>query len=286
MRPGVLVCLACAQVWAEAPPQQGGPNNHLLVIVPAGTYAVGSPDSLRNPARKVALAAYAIATAETTNRQFAAFVAATHYVTDAEKLGTGKVSLEGMADWDWDQVKGANWRHPSGPGGTGWEELGDHPVTQISGSDAEAYCKWLGARLPTLDEWEVAARAGAKTRYPWGEKFDPKLANTWNGETHRRNTREDGFVYTAPVKSFKPNAWGLHDVIGNVFEYCSGLPNDAHPGDEAHLIAGRGGSWWCSFGTCHFFNLVDIGRMDKHGSLSNQGFRVAFDPAKMKGSSK
>ena len=92
----------------------------------------------------------------------------------------------------------------------------------------------------------------------------------------------DGWEFTAPVRSFAPNAWGLYDVIGNVFEYCSDLTRDAQPGEEAHMIAGRGGSWWCSFGTCHFFNLVDIGRMDRHGSLSNQGFRVAMDPKKVK----
>jgi sulfatase modifying factor 1 len=232
---------------------------------------------MRNPPHVVTAKSFAIATTETTNAQFAAFVKATGYVSDAERNGAGKVCLEGMRDWEWNLVKGANWRHPSGTGGPGWEDLRDHPVTQISGSDALAYCRWIGGRLPTLDEWEIAARAGAGTRYPWGGEFDPKRANIWNGVGHEHNTREDGFVYTAPVKSYAPNAWGLHDVIGNVFEYCSGLPRDARPGEEAHLIAGRGGSWWCSFGTCSFFNLVDIGRMDRHGSLSNQGFRLVMD---------
>jgi len=269
--------LGCSMAFAQ-PELRKGRNDHLFVMVPAGTYEVGSVEAVRNPERKTKLAAYGIATTETTNAQFAVFVRETNYVTDAEKLGTGKVALEGMADWEWEQVKGAHWRQPAGPSGLHWGDLRNHPVTQISGTDAEAYCKWLGARLPKLDEWEVAARAGAETPYPWGSKFDPHLANTWNGDTHRHNTKEDGFVYTSPVKSFKPNAWGLYDVIGNVFEYCSGLPPDARPGDEAHLIAGRGGSWWCSFGTCHFFNLVDIGRMDRHGSLANQGFRVVIDP--------
>ena len=177
------------------------------------------------------------------------------------------------------EVRGANWRQPAGPDGSKVANLPEHPVTQINGADAEAYCRWLRARLPTIDEWETAARAGAKTLYPWGEKFSAKRANIWNGATHRTETPEDGFVYTAPVRSFPPNAWGLYDTIGNVFEYCADLPAAYQQprAQAARLIAGRGGSWWCSANTCHFYNLVDIGRMDRRGSLSNQGFRVVFD---------
>jgi formylglycine-generating enzyme len=273
-----VVLLSAGLRLAEAAPPavRGGPNHHRLVVVPAGSYSVGSREAPRNPVRTVKLESYAIAAMETTNAQFAVFVAATSYRTDAEKLGTGKVAVEGMEDWKWDQVEGAHWRRPMGNRGPSWEEIRDHPVTQISGADAEAYCQWAGGRLPTLDEWEVAARAGAATLYPWGMDYDPKKANTWDGRTHFKNKRQDGFVYTAPVGSYAANAWGLHDVIGNVFEYCAGLPPDARPGEERRLIAGRGGSWWCSFGTCHFFNLVDIGRMDRRGSLSNQGFRIVL----------
>lgn len=274
----LLLAPAALQIaeGAEPPPQKDGPNGHRLVIVPTGNYAVGGPESSRNPARTVKLESYSIATRETTNTQFAAFVAATGYRTDAEKSGSGKVAVEGMPDWKWDQVEGAHWRRPMGNRGSGWEKMPDHPVTQISGADAEAYCRWLGARLPTLDEWEVAARAGATTLYPWGKDYDPKKANTWDGRTHLKNTADDGFVYTAPVGSYPPNHWGLHDVIGNVFEYCSGSPPDVPPAESARLMAGRGGSWWCSAGTCHFYNLMDIGQMDRHGSLSNQGFRVVM----------
>lgn len=155
--------------------------------------------------------------------------------------------------------------------------LANHPVTQISGADAAAYCKWIGGRLPTTDEWEVAARAGSLTRWPWGDNFDIHRANTWNGGDHRRNTREDGWVYTSPVRSFAPNSWGLYDVIGNVFEYCT-ASSLQFSGQKSHrLIFGRGGSWWCSAGTCNYFNLEDIGSMDRHGSLGNQGFRVVFE---------
>ncbi len=277
---GVLLTATVLPAWGEqAPPKVQGPNGHVLILVPAGEREVGARGHERNPLRTVKLAGFAIAETETTNAQFARFVEATGYVTDAERRGTGKVAFEGMPDWAWEQVPGATWRRPFGGRGKSWEELKDHPVTQISGADAEAYCKWLGGRLPTLAEWETAARAGKSTRYPWGNRYEPAHANTWDGAGHEKNTREDGHLYTAPVKSYPPNDWGLYDVIGNVFEYCSGLPVGARPGDEKRLVAGRGGSWWCSPGTCGFFNLVDIGQMDRHGSLANQGFRVAMDPA-------
>lgn len=276
-----LVLAGCATPVAPivVGPARPGPNGHQLVSIPAGTYRVGVLGHFRNPRRTIHLAGYDIADAETTNEEFARFVKATGYVTDAEKMGYGLVAREGMIDWAWTETKGASWRAPFGLDEPRAGELTNHPVTQISGADAEAYCKWIGGRLPTLEEWEVAARAGSTTRWPWGDRFDPHLANVWNGTNHLHNTQEDGWLYTAPVRSFPPNAWGLYDVIGNVFEYCAGLPATFDKKDEARLIAGRGGSWWCSSGTCDFFNLVDIGAMDRHGSLANQGFRVVFDRA-------
>jgi sulfatase modifying factor 1 len=257
-----------------------GPNGHRLVVVAAGTYEVGFPGAPFHPVREVRLKAFRIADTETTNAQFAAFVKATGHVTDAEKSGLAKTFREGMADWVWKPDNEASWRFPFGKDGPAAADLPDHPVTQISGRDARAYAKWIGGRLPTLDEWEVAARAGATTLYPWGGVFDPAKANIWNGKSHRRNTREDGFVYTSPVRTYPPNAWGLHDVIGNVFEYCEGLPpNLAFTGKERPaVVAGRGGSWWCSEGTCSFFNCRDIGTMAEGVSLPNQGFRLVMDP--------
>lgn len=274
-----VIAAGCAHPsgWLAIAPAQARPNQHLLVTIPEGKYQVGAPNHLQNPRRKVHLKSFRIADAETTNEQFERFVKATGYVTDAEKRGYGLVSLEGMADWAWKEVNGADWRSPFGPEGPKAADLPKHPVTQISGADAEAYCKWIGGRLPTLEEWEVAARAGSSSRWPWGDTFDARKANTWNGASHEHNTREDGWVYTAPVRSYPPNAWGLYDVIGNVFEYCAGLPRGIMASDPSHLIAGRGGSWWCSDGTCNFFNLEDIGTMDRHGTLANQGFRIVFD---------
>lgn len=259
--------LALAGVLLVAATGTGDPVR--FVKVKGGSYRVGEAGHLRNPLRTVKLAGFEIGVTEVTNAQFESFIQATSYVTDAEKNGFGMTFREGMEDWKWESTRGADWRHPFGPAS---EMQADHPVTQISFNDATAYCRWAGGRLPTVEEWEVAARAGAETplRWPWGNVYSPRgrfLANTWQGPSHRRNTMKDGYLYTAPVAQFPPNAWGLYDVIGNVFEYCT----DARSGGMA---AGRGGSWWCSEGTCDFYNLIDIGRMHPRATLPNQGFRV------------
>ncbi len=245
-----------------------------FVTVPAGDYWVGERGHAINPLRRVHLNSYQIGTTEVTNAQFAEFIKATGYRTDAEKNGFGMTFEEGMADWEWVPTKGATWLHPFGPDKPGNPD--DHPVTQISSSDAEAYCRWAGGRLPTVEEWEVAARAGRTRqdhpergqtpRYPWGDEWQSGRANNWQGD-HTKNAREDGFLYTSPVGSFPPNDWGMYDVVGNVFEYCI---DATAPGRGV----GRGGSWWCSQGTCNFYNLIDVGRMHAHGSLPNQGFRM------------
>jgi sulfatase modifying factor 1 len=274
---GLTGCLHSPSRRVSVSPPQAGPNQHQLISIPAGQYDVGAAGHPNNPRRKIYLNGYRIADAETTNEQFARFIEATGYVTDAEKRGYGLAATEGMIDWAWNEVAGASWRKPRGPDGPSASEIPNHPVTQISGADAEAYCRWAGGRLPTLDEWEVAARAASLSRWPWGDQFEPARANVWNGESHRHNALLDGWLYTSPVRTFPPNAWGLYDVIGNVFEYCSDLPRTTRPADKDRLIAGRGGSWWCSAGSCNFFNLEDIGTMDRHGTLSNQGFRIVFD---------
>lgn len=266
-------------------PAISGPNGHTFIRIPAGDYWVGAEGHSVNPRRMVHVDGFEIADCETTNEQFTRFVAATNYRTNAEQRGSGQVCLEGMLDWEWRVVERADWRHPFGPNADGIDSKMNHPVTQISGSDAEAYCRWAGLRLPTTEEWEIAARAGSATLYPWGNHYPPndsQPANIWNGRTHTHNSREDGFVYTAPVRSYPPNNWKLYDVIGNVFEYCSDVPSTLHCSDRSNTITGRGGSWWCSETTCNFYNLVDIGHMDRSGSLANQGFRVARSIPKMK----
>ncbi len=252
-------------------------NDHKLIHIPAGTYELGDAAHKLNKPHSFKTPGFSISDAETTNAQFAVFITATGYQTQSEKIGWSLVGGEGSAEWEWRQMAGANWKHPFGPAGPNSADLPQHPVTQICGEDARAYCKWIGGRLPDIDEWEIAARAGAKTSYPWGEAFQPKLTNTWNGINHLHNTREDGFVLTSPVRSYPPNKLGLYDVIGNVFEYCEGHPPWMTTAEATRRICGRGGSWWCSSSCCNFHNLLDIGSMIKTASLPNQGFRVVFD---------
>lgn len=254
------------------------PNGHDMVRVAAGSYRVGAEGSSRNPRRHLRVAAFEIATAETTNAQFSRFVDVTGYVTDAEREGVGMVFEEGMIDWQWRRTPGACWRNPFGDDRFTAITRPDDPVTQISAADASAYCAWTHLRLPTIVEWEVAARAGSDTLYPWGDKLDSAgvaMCNVWEGKSHLKDDTRDGFLYLAPVKSYPPNRWGLFDVIGNVFEYCADGVSASSPELASHLTTVRGGSWWCSATACNAYNLVDIGQMDRHASFANQGFRVA-----------
>lgn len=262
-----------------SPPIREGPNGHWLVSVPAGGYRVGGPGHPGNPPRTVQLKNYLIADTETTNAQFAAFLKASAYKTDAERRGSAHIFHYGAPEWKWIDTKGACWRFPHGPSGLdAVRDLPQHPVTCVSAADAMAYAAWAGGRLPTQAEWETAARAGSRDRFPWGSDFKPALANTWDGVTHSRSTKADGWEFTAPVRSFPPNAWGLCDAIGNVFEFVSDLPSGIQVKSGQPLVSARGGSWWCSARACHAYNLLDNGTMPLHGSLPNQGFRMVFDP--------
>ena len=229
------------------------------VQIPAGTYTLGEKGHVLNPLRKVTTAGFHISATELTNNDFEKFVRATGYITDAEKHKNAMVFVPGLAEFRWLEDSTAYWRYPNGISRGGIEQKMEHPVTTISYHDAEAYCKWAKVRLPSLDEWEIAARQG-----------NTSVGNIWLGRDHLQADSSDGFMYTSPVGSFRPNNIGLYDMFGNVFEFCSGVL----PGDSKSVVHARGGSWWCSKNACKFFNATDIGRVNRRASFSNQGFRV------------
>lgn len=246
-----------------------------FVIVAAGYYEVGKKGHHLNPLRRVWTDSFSIAATELTNQAFAQFIDATHYRTDAERLKNALVFEPGLAEFKWKEDSTACWRYPNGIGHGGIEHKMNHPVTTISYADIKAYCRWAGVRLPSFEEWEIASRAGAGTVYHWGNEDSviSRYANIWQGQDHLTADSSDGYMYTAPVGSFAPNAWGLYDMYGNVFEFCEGaLPTDT----KKELAHARGGSWWCSRHSCNYFNSVDIGRVHPHASFSNQGFRVVL----------
>lgn len=268
-------------VWALTPGQ--GVTSDEMVLVPEGTYVIG--DGHDAPVRTVSLSPCYVDRHEVTNRQFAEFVQATGYVTSAEKQGGGWCYIAGERDWRF--VKGADWRHPLGPGSS-IEGAEEYPVVLVSWYDAVAYAKWAGKRLPTEAEWEVAARAGKpESEQPLtptqGKAAVP--ANYWQGEWPERNLLEDGFFYAAPVGSFPPNDWGIVDAIGNVWEwtadwYAAEVPKEArNPRGPAEgtLRVAKGGSWFCSSNYCGAYRPGFRGKSPPDRAFNNVGFRCARD---------
>lgn len=218
-----------------------------MVWIAGGEAVLGSQNGDADaPLHRVRLRGYWIDATEVTNAQFAAFVAATGHVTDAEKKPTaedvpgvpqdqlfagslvftpppGAVDLREFWQW-WQFVAGADWRHPAGPGSS-LDGLAEHPVVHVSWRDALAYAKWAGKRLPTEAEWEFAARGGLdQRRYVWGEAAPREgafSANIWQGRFPQQNSAADGFRTTAPVRAFAANGFGLYGMSGNVWEWCS-----------------------------------------------------------------
>jgi formylglycine-generating enzyme required for sulfatase activity len=219
-----------------------------MARIPGGTFLMGSdrhyPEEA--PAHKVSVRPFWIDTHTVTNRDFQGFVEATGYVTLAErpanaedypgakpellvpssvmfKKADAPVDLRNHYNW-WTYVAGADWRHPRGPESS-LEGLARHPVVHVAFEDAEAYARWAGKELPTEAEWEFAARGGLDgAAFSWGEEFIPGgkfMANTWQGRFPWENLLEDGHEWTAPVGSFPPNGYGLHDMAGNVWEWTT-----------------------------------------------------------------
>ncbi len=252
------------------------------------------------PVHPVELSSFSIDTTTVTNAEFARFVQATGYRTESEKFGYSAVfhllaqapaedilgSAEGHG-W-WLTVRGANWAHPHGAG-SNWQQIPEHPVVQVSWNDAQAYCAWSGRRLPTEAQWEYAARGGLDSkRYAWGDELrgpaGEHLCNIWQGEFPVRNTGEDGFLGTAPVRSFPENGFGLYETGGNVWEWCADwfLPKyyrNSPLVDPAGPTIGRGramrgGSFLCHDSYCNRYRVAARSSNSAESASSNTGFRT------------
>lgn len=285
----------------------GGRGAHRIgqARVPAGTFAMGDSSGDRNtgdgetPVHDVTLDAFSVDVTTVTNDDFARFVGATGYRTEAELFGVSAVfhlavrapggDVLGSAattPW-WYGVQGADWRHPGGRL-SDLDGLDDHPVVHVSWNDAQAYCAWAGRRLPTEAEWEYSARGGlVGARYPWGDDpvAEPRWrANIWQGNFPYTNTVADGFLTTAPVRTFAPNGYGLWQSVGNVWEWCADWfdPRTYAPGGvraPGGPPAGtgrvmRGGSYLCHDSYCNRYRNAARSSNTPDASTGNIGFRT------------
>lgn len=252
-------------------------RNSNYVEIPGGKYTLGEKGHQFNPEHTVELSPFKVGRYEITNWEFSQFVKATGYVTLAERNKDAMVFRLGLDEFEWVEDSTANWRFPNGMSEGGIEDKADHPVTCISYLDAQAYCTWAKVRLPTVDEWEVASKGGENGRHFFGkeEKDIYDYANVWHGKTHLMEYPDEDFLLTSPVGSKEPNPYGLYDIYGNVFEFCEDTP--ASYDEFEHVAVTRGGSWWCSLYACGFFNSIDLGRVRKNASFSNNGFRVVLN---------
>ena len=305
-----------------------------MVWIPGGDFTMGTDAdpqarSDERPAHRVHVDGFFMDEHEVTNADFALFVKATGFVTTAEKpidwdelkkqlpegtprppdslLAAGSlvfvppsqtVSLDDAGQW-WSWIRGADWKHPLGPGSS-IQGKENYPVVQVSWDDAVAYCKWSGKRLPTEAEWEFAARGGmADARYPWGNDTSyAKHANTWNGHFPDKNTQADGYELMAPVKSYAANGYGLYDMAGNVWEWCkdwyhidyyneckkTGItinpqgPNSSLDPDEPTVPkrVNRGGSFLCNDSYCSSYRITARMKTSPDTGLEHCGFRCVM----------
>jgi formylglycine-generating enzyme required for sulfatase activity len=316
------------------PMKPPGPAPEGMVWIPGGEFWMGVDEEVypdlpatffvdAQPVHKVYVDGFWMDKTEVTNDQFARFVKATAYVTVAERKPDRKdypdahpddlvpfsicfkqpgpsdfVDLSRHLGW-WHFGKGASWKHPEGPESNlvGREK---HPVVHICWYDAVAYCKWANKRLPTEAQWEFAARGGLdRKKYCWGDELAPggkPHANYWQGAFPRQNDLVDGFMGTAPVGSFPANGYGLHDMAGNVWEWCfdffqpdyyvespSKNPRGPRSGFDLNeqgvsKRVQRGGSFLCADNYCKRYVPGARGKGEPNSAASHIGFRCVRDP--------
>ena len=282
-------------------------KRHLIVqrSIPAGTFLMGDSRGRNNPGdgelplHQVTLADFDIDATAVTVGAFRRFVQATGYVTDAERFGFSAVfhlTLDAAPEdvlgrpsgtpW-WLGVRGADWKHPCGPRSS-TSGLEEHPVTHVSWNDAAAYCAWANRRLPTEAEWEYSSRGGlAHATYPWGDNPPDDggwRANIWQGNFPLTNTLQDGYLTTAPVRSYEPNGYGLWQTVGNVWEWCADwYANDYYQHSPLHRPTGpdsgtskvmRGGSFLCHDSYCNRYRNSARTSNTPDSSAANTGFRT------------
>jgi formylglycine-generating enzyme required for sulfatase activity len=288
---------------APAAPRPGETAD--MVAIPAGTTLMGAAalQPGEGPATRVQLAAFRIDRTDVTNAQFAAFVAATGYVTVAERGpepaslvfagAQGQIDLNDPSQW-WRIVPGADWRHPTGPD-SDLDGKANLPVVHVAYEDALAYAHWLGRDLPTEAEWEYAARGGIEgARYAWGDAAPDAggpRANTWQGMFPLQDNGGDGFKASAsPVGCYAPNGYGLYDMAGNVWQWTKdvwrpGLDVRAEAPDTAAFDPRdpnapqrviKGGSFLCADNYCLRYRPAARTAAAAGDGASHIGFRTVL----------
>ncbi|EKW1652588.1 TPA: formylglycine-generating enzyme family protein [Klebsiella oxytoca] len=274
------------------------------ILLPGGRFLMGDsfsegyPYDGEGPVHAVELSPFSMDITCVSVAEFLRFVQETKYVTEAEYFGYSGVFYKAvMCDesdvignygmpW-WLAVKGANWSHPYGPK-SDVEALLDHPVVHVSHNDALAYCAWAGRALPTEAQWEYAARGGHESlRFPWGNDLEEEgkfHANVWQGDFPYHNTMQDGWLTTAPVKTYEANDYGLFQMVGNVWEWCSdwfdakSYTNSAYSNPIGPVHGNkrvmRGGSYLCHHSYCSRYRVAARSSNTPDSSAGNIGFRT------------
>ena len=239
-----------------------------MIYVPAGSvYSVNQNTSYF---QKHKIKAFFMDATEVSVKEFKKFVQETNYTTDAEKIGDSLI----LKNTRWAIIKNAYWNNPLGGGQKAFD---NHPVTHISYNDAINYCKWKKHSLPSKEEWEHAARNAIndKNTYPWGnELINPQKANTWQGSFPNYNSKEDGYLYTSPLKAFPKTGLGFWGLAGNVWEWTKTEYTNSFSQEPETQFITKGGSFLCLNKVCHGYKINEHQFQSRTSSSFHLGFRT------------